>query len=163
MAKAEISVLQILRDTVKRLIETPHYQWGHMGSCNCGFLAQAVTGKSASEIHSAAMDGFGDWSEQLNDYCQATGRGMNGLIDELLAAGFDREDLAHLERLSDPVIIGLLRKPLRYNCKEDVIAYLNTWASHLEDLWLAAQPDLILAVGEEVVEREGSLSLRSAD
>ena len=37
MAKHTPSVIQLLRSTVQELQISTDYQWGHMGSCNCGF------------------------------------------------------------------------------------------------------------------------------
>lgn len=139
MANVEISVIQALRKTADRLAQSGFYQWGHMGQCNCGFLAQVVTGKTAAEIHATAMTGYGDWSEQLNDYCPTTGLPMDELIDELLNAGFNREDLAQLERLSNPDIrnhVAVTGQSLQHNNKEHVITYLRAWAGFLEEKWL---------------------------
>jgi hypothetical protein len=54
----------------------------------------------------------------------------------MLAFGFTREDLAHLERLSDPEVLKILPKDKRYlkhNTKKDVIIYLKAWINLLED------------------------------
>ena len=143
MAKPEIHVIEALRESAKRLEKSASYQWGHMGHCNCGFLAQVVTKKSASEIHQHAMQGHGDWREQLNDYCPSTGLPMDDLIDELLSFGFEREELKHLERLSDPQVLAQMHgrgSHLNHNRKEDVIAYLLAWSGLVESQWAAGQP-----------------------
>ena len=67
------SVIQLLRSTAQELEVCSDYQWGHMGSCNCGFLARNITPLPKNEIHSFAMQRPGDWSEQLNDYCPGSG------------------------------------------------------------------------------------------
>lgn len=142
MAKVEISVIQALRKTIDLLAQSQTYQWGHMGQCNCGFLAQVVTGKTATEIHTTAMQGYGDWSEQLHDYCPTTGMPMDQLIGELLEKGFDRDDLAQLERLSNPEIrsqMSTAGQTVQHNNKEHVVAYLRTWANLLEEAWLRKQ------------------------
>ncbi len=136
MAKISIKVIHALRNTAKRLESNPDYQWGHMGACNCGFLAQEVTSLSKSEIHTRAMERYGDWNEQLNDYCPTSGLRMDDLISNLLAFGFDISDLKHLEKLSDPQVLRQLpieKRYLNHNCKSDVILYLKTWAQNLED------------------------------
>jgi hypothetical protein len=114
-----------------------------MGNCNCGFLAQVVTGQSAPSIHQAAMLGNGDWSEQLNDYCPSTGLGIDALIDKLIDFGFDPDDLAHLERLTDPIVLDTFSKARKFLChnnKMDVIEYYRRWAQCLEAEWAANQP-----------------------
>ncbi|MBN8578187.1 MAG: hypothetical protein J0L66_14680 [Cytophagales bacterium] len=128
-------MIEALRNAARKLHTSTDYQWGHMGLCNCGFLAQEVTRLTKSEIHRHAMAKPGDWSEQLNDYCPTSGMPMDDLITELLHAGFSRQNLIDLERLADSKILAFLpgnRKNLKHNVKQDVILYLNTWASYLE-------------------------------
>jgi len=140
MAKASIEIVQALRNTAARLKESDKYQWGHMGSCNCGFLAQEITHLSREEIHSRAMSKNGDWSEQLNDYCPTSGYLMDNLIHDMLSFGFDRTDLIQLERLSDPNVLGYLKpwdRNLQYNVKADAIRYLLVWADKLENEMLS--------------------------
>lgn len=139
MAKASLEIITALRSTAIKLAVAPDYQWGHMGACNCGFLAQQVTLLSKSEIHSRAMEGHGDWREQLNDYCPTSGLNMDNLISELVNFGFDVDDLTHLERLSDPAVLQCLpasARTLQHNNKEHVILYLHTMASRLENILL---------------------------
>jgi hypothetical protein len=55
MAKTNTETIALLRKTAASIEKSPHYQWGHMGSCNCGFLAQEITRLSKDEIHACAM------------------------------------------------------------------------------------------------------------
>ncbi len=135
MAKASIEIIQALKATVKKLENSKQYQWGHMGSCNCGHLAQEVTKLKKDEIHRRAMERYGDWSEQLNDYCPTSGLPLDDIISEMLDFGFDADDLRHLESLSDKKV--LLQMPieerwLKHNIKNDVIKYITVWAEMLE-------------------------------
>ncbi|UOQ71156.1 hypothetical protein [Hymenobacter cellulosilyticus] len=136
MALSTFPVIQALRDTAQRLATQAPYQWGHMGSCNCGHLAQTVTHLTKAEIHSRAMERYGDWERQLLDYCPTSGLPIDQTIDEMLALGFTRTDLTHLERLSDPTIRAAMpferRNALRHNYRDDVVYYLQTWAQLLE-------------------------------
>ena len=82
------------------------------------------------------MQRCGDWTEQLNDYCPTSGLAMDTLISEMLAFGFDADDLKHLERLSDRQVLEKLRAEdrfLRFNEKKDVIKYVKAWAQLLEE------------------------------
>ncbi|MEQ9593114.1 MAG: hypothetical protein RLN86_10960 [Cyclobacteriaceae bacterium] len=135
MARHKPEVIQALRNTANTIEKSNEYQWGHMGACNCGFLAQEITSLTKSEIHSRAMEGHGDWSEQLNDYCPSSGFRMDNLISQLIDFGFDTVDLTHLEKLSDPNVLRCLplkARDLKYNSKPDVLLYLRTMADRLE-------------------------------
>lgn len=129
-------MIEALRRAASKLAHSNDYQWGHMGLCNCGFLAQQITALTKSEIHSRAMLKQGDWSEQLNDYCPTSGLPMDELITELLATGFTRENLQNLERLADPEVLRHMptnRQNPKHNVKQDVILYMTTWATCLEN------------------------------
>jgi hypothetical protein len=135
MAKPTTEVILVLRKTAEKLNNSNAYQWGHMGLCNCGFLAQAITKLRKEEIHKRAMMRHGDWSEQLNDYCPTSGLPMDDMIDEMLSFGFDADDLRHLERLSSPVVLRsfpIEKQNLHHNLKCDVVKYLTAWADMLE-------------------------------
>ncbi len=141
MAKANLELVMILRLAAQRLENSQDYQWGHMGSCNCGFVAQEITHLSKDEIHRKAMEGHGDWTEQLNDYCPASGLPLEGVIEALLRSGLEIDDLKHLERLSDPIVLKNVpqsRSKWAFNERKNAIAYLRAWASLLEDELLAA-------------------------
>lgn len=137
MAKACIENIQILRHTAYRIEYSPNYQWGHMGACNCGFLAQEVTKLTKAEIHSSALLGYGDWNEQLNDYCPTSGLPFDHIIGSLLNQGFDIDELRNLEKLSD-IQIRLRLQPmdLVQNNKDHVVLYLRKWADLLEETLL---------------------------
>ena len=143
MAKISFEVIQILRSTASAIAQSPDYQWGHMGACNCGFLAQQITHLRKNEIHDKAMLGHGDWREQLRDYCPTSGLPMDELIQRILDAGFDVDDLKHLERLSDGSILSFLpeeERNLRHNVKADVAKYLAAWAGKIENELLDRMP-----------------------
>ncbi len=143
MAKATPLLIEAIRNTARSLETSEKYQWGHMGSCNCGHLAQELTRLNASEIHQRAMQKYGDWNEQLNDYCPTSGLLMDDLITEMLHAGFDTDDLKHLERLSDPKILQRLpikERDLKKNRRDDVVKYLDIWALLLTEEWAEKQP-----------------------
>jgi hypothetical protein len=136
MAKASLELVSVLRKTAAKISNSSDYQWGHMGACNCGFLAQEITQLPKMEIHLRAMQGLGDWNEQLNDYCPTSGLPMDDLISKLLKVGFDVDDLKHLERLSSPEILRQLpidQRNLKHNVKSDVVKYLRVWAALLEE------------------------------
>ena len=135
MARASLPLIQALRKTARLLEKSTLYQWGHMGCCNCGFLAQTVTKRTKAEIHAEALKRYGDWAQQTAEYCPQSGLPIDHIISEMLALGFTTADLAHLEKLSDKTVLEALppkRRFLRYNKKDDVVLYMLTWASLLE-------------------------------
>jgi len=136
MAKPSIELIEALRNTTKQLENSEQYQWGHMGSCNCGFLAQEISKLSKDQIHSRAMQKYGDWNDQLNDYCPTSGMLMDDLITQMLDFGLDTDDLRHLEKLSDTKVLRRLPTNNRYlsqNKKSDVIKYIKAWVDLLEE------------------------------
>ncbi|PKV75360.1 hypothetical protein [Pontibacter ramchanderi] len=135
MARSSAILVAAIRQTANRLAQGANYQWGHMGSCNCGHLAQTLTQLDKGFIHGAAMWRHGDWNEQLRDYCPQSGMPMDEIIDQMISWGLTKDDLAHLERLSDATILQALpaeRRYLKHNLRDDVVLYLTTWADLLE-------------------------------
>ena len=140
MAKANPDLINALRKAVSNLKKGDRYEWGHMGSCNCGHIAQVVCKLDKGEIHRRAMERYGDWNEQLVDYCPTSGVPMDDLIDQLMAIGFTTTDLKSLEKLNDPKILRKLpegQRYLKHNRRDDVVIYLETWAGILEEDYLS--------------------------
>lgn len=141
MARPNLDLIAALRRTARKIEQGAPYQWGHMGSCNCGNLAQELTKLTKAEIHAYALaNGRGDWNEQLNDYCPTSGLPMDLLINEMIEAGLDPDDMKHLEQLSDVRILYRLperKRHLRHNFRDDVVLYINEWVNMLEEQLLA--------------------------
>ena len=139
MARPTPELIEALRRTARKLENGAPYQWGNMGGCNCGNLAQELTKLSKDQIHQHAMQRYGDWNEQVDDYCPTSQMPLDIVINEMLNAGLMIEDLKHLERLDDRVV--LLRFPfeerfLKHNVRDDVVLYMNAWADLLEEQFL---------------------------
>jgi hypothetical protein len=136
MARATPELIHALRQTARNLLQGAPYQWGHMGGCNCGNLAQELTKLNKDQIHRYAMQRHGDWNEQAEDYCSTSQMPIDLLINEMLNAGLQLEDLKHLERLDDQQVLArfpLEKRFLKHNLREDVVAYMNAWAELLEE------------------------------
>jgi len=139
MARANLRLIKSIRNTVRKLKKGAPYQWGHMGSCNCGTLAQEIAQISKADIHEYAMRSAGSWEEQSLAYCPTSGYPMDLLITAMLEAGLEINDLKHLEKLTDPVILKRLptgQRHLKYNVRDDVVIYLTAWANILEETLL---------------------------
>jgi hypothetical protein len=136
MARPTPELIHALRRTALNLKNGAPYQWGHMGGCNCGNLAQELTKLSKDQIHQYAMQRHGDWNEQAEDYCSTSQMPIDLLINEMLSIGLVLEDLKHLERLDDQQILVRLpfeKRYLKHNKRDDVITYMEEWASLLEE------------------------------
>ena len=55
MARPNLDLIAALRRTARKINDGAPYQWGHMGSCNCGNLAQELTKLTKAEIHAHAL------------------------------------------------------------------------------------------------------------
>jgi hypothetical protein len=153
MAIANPALIAAIERTASKLQQGGTYQWGHMGACNCGNLAQELTPFSKAEIHQYAMQRHGDWNEQLIDYCPTSGYPIDLIVTKMLEFGLSLDDLAHLERLSDPQILGQMsqekRNSLNKNTRTDVIFYLSSWANLLREKWITENPTLVLPQTEK--------------
>jgi hypothetical protein len=152
MAQATRKLITALRDTAERIMKSKDYQWGHMGSCNCGFLTQTITRFSKADVHAFAMRQSGDWSEQAQHYCSTSQMPFDLLLSEMLQFGFEIQDLVHLERLSDQKVLEKLPKEkpyLQHNNKLDVVLYIKLWADILESQ-LIEQPGFEINPEEEM-------------
>lgn len=140
MARPTPELIDALRTTAKRLRTDVQYYWSHQGSCNCGHLAQTITKLSKAEIHSIAIERHGDWDDHAEDYCPTSGHHLDSIISQMLEIGMERSDIGDLERLANAQILQRIppeRRALQYNCREDVILYMETWATMLEEQLLA--------------------------
>lgn len=126
------SLVEALQVVAERLEQGAPYQWGHMGQCNCGHVAQALTNKSAAQIHQSAIARqTGEWSEYANDYCGTTGALIDDVFEALMVAGLSRTDIIHLENLSDPEVLAVVGRPLQRHERGDAIAYTRALARRL--------------------------------
>ena len=141
MATPNLELIAAMRKTAKKLENGAPYQWGHMGSCNCGNLAQEISKLTKAEIHEYAMRNIqGDWSEQTEAYCPISNQPMDLLISQMTDMGLTTTDLKNLEKLSDIQILRRLPAEFRYlqhNKRDHVVMYLREWANMLEEELLA--------------------------
>ena len=146
MAYASHALIDALRATAAKLASSEtEYRWTHMGACNCGHLAQHVTRLSASDLRRMSQYKAGEWADQALEYCKTSDLPIDDVIGELLEIGLEPRDIGHLERLSDKRVLRRLApgsRHLDFRARADVITYLNTWASLLEEELFATAPRL---------------------
>lgn len=105
-----------------------------------------------------------EWSEIPEDYCAGTGLRLEYVWDRLRELGFDRDDLRHLEDLSDPRVLHALpggHRWLQRHQRNDVVAYFLSLASVLERelpaLTVSEEPSSELETAKSVERREVAL------
>ncbi|KPK16004.1 MAG: hypothetical protein AMJ62_07405 [Myxococcales bacterium SG8_38] len=165
MAQLSGQLIVALRQTAARLArQDVTYRWSSFAYCNCGHLAQTITGLDPAEIQKRAMRREGDWGGQARDSvlrrpfpefdfgdrptldegawepqdvgaCQVTGAPLDEVLAEMYELGLSPDDVAHLERLSDPEVrrrLGNNTEAFSHHRRENVIVYLRAWADLLE-------------------------------
>lgn len=148
MATPNHELVRALRVTADRLSGDTTYQWGHMGMCNCGHLAQAITGLTPAEIHACALAARpGDWEQQANDYCATSGQMIDHVLAAMFSIGLHRDDVRNLEKLADNDVVRRMGRYPKHNRREDVVDYMRTWASMIEESLNQAKPAFATASG----------------
>lgn len=135
MAFASIKLVNALRETAARLKNGNHYAWGNHGSCNCGNLLQVLTQFESKDILKIAQTGIGEWTELAEETCSVTSLPVAELLGALQHAGLTPVDIHNIEYLEDKSVLKALPGGFRWlkrNVREDVIVYLETFASLLE-------------------------------
>ncbi|MEM7385911.1 MAG: hypothetical protein AAF514_13295 [Verrucomicrobiota bacterium] len=136
MPEATKPLINALRRSIVRLQAGERYEWGHVGRCNCGHLAQSICGLDDRKILSHFGEHLGEWTELAKDYCDVSGLEVEQLVESLAGVGFGLDDIRHLEFLDDDRVLKHLpdeRRHLQRNERADVILYMETLANLLED------------------------------
>ena len=110
------------------------YAWGCSESCNCGVLAQVITGLPADEIYTTEST----WSKEAIRVCDLTGLPLNEIVKTLIKAGMTKTDFINLEFLVDD---GKVPdewwyddpRSAYYAQKENVVKYMRDWAARLQE------------------------------
>ncbi len=136
MAHPNVELIEALRETAKRLENGAHYAWGHHGSCNCGNLLQTITDLSSKEILKYSRSGTGEWTELALEFCGVTDAPVDLLVSKLQKIGLTTSDIHCIEYLQDKQVLDRLPGGFRWlkrNVREDVILYMETMATMLEE------------------------------
>ncbi len=136
MARANIILVEKLREAASNLEGGGKYSWGHVSQCNCGHLAQCITPLKSEDIYRrAAASQLSEWSEYANDYCPVSEAPIDFVIDAMFQVGMEQKDLHQLEYLSNICVLKALPGGFRYLRKGnrgDAALYMRTWAGLLE-------------------------------
>ena len=126
---------RLVRLTAKRVREGADYRWTNQGRCNCGHLAQTLTGLDGGQIHRIALHSEGEWVDHVEEFCEVSNKPVSKLIQEMLSFGLGIDELHALERLNLDIVVRHLpdgRRSLNYRLREDLLIYLETWADVIE-------------------------------
>jgi hypothetical protein len=145
MARANLHLIKALRATAARLQLGAPYRWTHMGACNCGHLAQTVTRLDAEDIRRYALERAGEWADQVLEFCPTSGYPMDMILGALFDLSLSQQDIAQLEKLSDPAVLRRLptelRTSLSFRERDHVVLYMNTFADLLEEQLQASEAE----------------------
>ena len=87
----------------------------------------------------------GDWKDQTIDHCTTTGLTIDHIIASMMELGLTRNDIVHLERLSDQRVLRRIsldrRQKMDHRKREDVVLYMQEFARMLEEELLESVPD----------------------
>lgn len=135
MARPSLRLIEALRTAAKQIGNKTNYNWKDIGSCNCGNLAQILTGLDKKQITKFGIKKHGDWDMLSRLFRKESGYEIDEVIAVMLDAGLILDDFANLENLTDRRILMRMGENvyLKRDKREDVILYLNTWASILEE------------------------------
>lgn len=133
MSKLRENLVPIFEKTILRLKDPQRrYSWGHFGFCNCGHLAQTMTGLDPEYIHKKAVESGGDWSQRAREYCPDSGYEIDEIIKILVDSGLEPRDIQSLEELNDPKVLKNIPgspQNLSRNNREHAISYLESFKS----------------------------------
>lgn len=137
-----------LREAARRIESgEAYYNFAAMESCNCGVLAQVVTGHTRERLsallHSdpAGEDTDGNWWwgtwEDVADEageCPLTGMPMGSVLRALGDAGLTAAELGELEFLTDPAVRSLarLREDDSFGAPGNAARYMRAWADLID-------------------------------
>ncbi len=118
-SEKKVTLLEALIAVSKALEnDTIDYVWSEICTCNCGLVAQAITKTSKDELYDYYLRDISErlqtkknskycptWAQMISEYCPLTGTPTIEIFKALFEAGMNREEIAHLEYLSDPAIL----------------------------------------------------------
>ena len=119
MESKKVTLIEALTSVVTALRNnTIAYNWIKQNTCNCGLVAQAITRTGNEELSRDYIQPIStplkekkkskfcpSWSDMVAEYCPLTGEPIAEVFKKLYEAGLTREDIGHLEYLSDPIIL----------------------------------------------------------
>ena len=75
------------------------------------------------------------------------GQLIDHVLAEMFSIGLHRDDVKNLEKLSDHAVVRRMGRYPKHNRRDDVVAYMWSWAALLEESVNQAKPALATASG----------------
>ena len=129
MENKKEKLIKALRITINALKnDTVLYDWQNQQSCNCGIVAQAITGMNRDDLKNQFDEQIASkldkiksgeerisptWKNAIKYLCPMTGLSNIEILNKLQTAGLSKEDIVNLEYMSNPAILeksGILTK-----------------------------------------------------
>lgn len=98
--------------------KTLEFDWYKPCRCCCGLVAQILLNKTMVDLFNdlnvryktLGMTDDQSWANLVNRICPITGRPTDEIFAQLYDEGLTRDDIIHLEYLSDPKVLALCPK-----------------------------------------------------
>lgn len=136
--KPKMTLAYALREAARRIeAGEVRYWFEHMGECNCGVLAQVVTGETAEQIELKTDQWEGIWGDVRDSKlatCPVTNLPIGSIIRSLREIGLSGQDLHDLENLENKAVrirAGLSISDFREQ-PSAVIRYMRAWADLID-------------------------------
>jgi hypothetical protein len=130
-----LKLAKYLETAAKYIKHYDSYNWQDMSKCNVGVLAQFSTSLKQEQLkqhlHKYTNKDQESWTTFTDTQCPATGLNITDIHEALFKIGMRREDIYHIEYLSNKEIISKcnFKEEHDYTNKEDVSKYMETWAA----------------------------------
>jgi hypothetical protein len=112
---------EALREAADHIEANPdNYDWHIPEQCNCGILAQKLTGLDTADLNEALSNGVRCNDEYIGHYglwrsfnaeqaavCQTTGLTVTHIAKHLIAEGFTNDDLDDIESLGNSDVLSV--------------------------------------------------------
>lgn len=135
-------LIEAIRETIIDL-ETGRreYSWSEASTCNCGILTRNISNLTYKQLRDMIeesdmniCDNSALWSNKIT--CTVTNAPLQEVFKKMYEVGLTKEDIIHLERLSDSKILSLTNIDISqgdyYMRKENVLLYFRAWLRILE-------------------------------
>ena len=125
------------------------YNWTEQDSCNCGVVAQAILGVTATTLNcrikaeglfnhdnftsnkrKQGWEGGPTWQNAVKTWCPITNAPLKNIFIELEQAGLGKEDICHLEYMDNQAILKRAGLSELRNAKPNLIKKIHKFIAN---------------------------------